>query len=69
MSRMVPKTIMAMFINETIKESNSELMKNVLSGGNEKNLVRADKNKMAEVQQLEKELENLKLTMRALERL
>ena len=66
---MVPKTIMAMFINETIKECNSELMKIILSGGNEKNLVRADKGKMAQVQQLEKELENLKLTMRALDRL
>ena len=66
---MVPKSIMAMFINETIKESNSELMKNILSGGNEKNLVRADKTKMAKVKQLEKELENLKLTMRALDRL
>lgn len=66
---MVPKTIMALFINQSIRESNSELMKRILSGGDEKNLVRADKGKMAQVQQLERELENLRLTMRALDRL
>lgn len=66
---MVPKTVMAMFIKEVINDADTELMKEVLNAPNQKNLVSADRNKMAKAQQLEKELENLKITMNALERL
>ena len=66
---MVPKTIMALFIQEIIKESDNQLMKEILRESNQKNLIEADSNKLAKVKQLEKELENLKYTMNALDRL
>lgn len=66
---MVPKTVMSMFIKQVISDTENELMRDVLKDPNQKNLVSADKNKMAKAQQLEKELDNLKKTMSALDRL
>lgn len=67
--RMVPKTIMALFINEVIKETEGELMKEILKEGNSQYLIKADPAKLAQAQQLEKELDNLQETLRALDRL